>query len=142
MAQCIDCGTSLFLNMQKRCIDCKKIQRRKATQRNKEKHQYHKRPKNVYNRYQRGATRRNFVFELSFEEFNELINKSCHYCGDTPKQIGIDRVDNTLGYTSNNVVSCCTECNFMKHTMNYQTFINKCIKISKCFTTETMRLWY
>ena len=64
-----------------------------------------------------------------------LTPESIHLGNSTPKQIGIDRVDNTLGYTSNNVVSCCTECNFMKRTMNYQTFINKCIKISKCFTT-------
>jgi hypothetical protein len=35
---------------------------------------------------------------------------------------GIDRVDNTKGYTLENCVPCCTRCNLAKHTMSLTAF--------------------
>ena len=43
---------------------------------------------------------------------------------------GIDRVDNSVGYTIDNCVSCCGMCNFMKRSYNQLDFINQAIKIS------------
>ena len=40
--------------------------------------------------------------------------KPCHYCGldnNSVAGVGLDRLDNTIGYMLDNVVSCCTECN-------------------------------
>ena len=41
---------------------------------------------------------------------NEIFNKSCTYC-NTTKNIGCDRVDNTLGHLKTNVIPCCKICN-------------------------------
>lgn len=46
------------------------------------------------------------------------------------KKYGIDRIDNALGYTLDNIVPCCRTCNFMKQTSNQKDFINKCKQIS------------
>jgi len=41
---------------------------------------------------------------------------------------GIDRIDSSKGYTIDNCVSCCTECNYAKHEMSvdeYKSFIQR-----------------
>jgi len=82
-----------------------------------------------YSKYKYGATKRGYVFEINFKFFNELINSDCHYCGSVDS-IGIDRKDNTLGYSKDNCLSCCTSCNMMKRGLDYDYFINKCKSIS------------
>ena len=44
---------------------------------------------------------------------------------------GIDRMDSAVHYKLNNCVSCCKTCNFMKTSLDVNTFINKCKHISK-----------
>lgn len=56
---------------------------------------------------------RGLTFELSFEQFAELVNSKCHYCGKEPRN-GVDRVDNTRGYVTDNVVPACLPCNVRK----------------------------
>lgn len=81
-------------------------------------------------------------FLLNFEEFKNLVNNNCYYCGEYPskdrfignKSIkkslnGIDRVDNNKGYIISNCVSCCTTCNFMKKTLKKEDFLNQVVKI-------------
>jgi len=56
-------------------------------------------------------------FELTLEQYTELVvDKKCSYCdGDLPKTMGgLDRIDSSKGYTVDNVVSCCAECNRIK----------------------------
>ena len=55
---------------------------------------------------------------------------------------GIDRIDNNLGYTVQNSISCCKKCNYAKHKMSYDEFIelvtniyNNCAEDSKNFRT-------
>lgn len=49
--------------------------------------------------------------ELSVEEFLNLIETSvCAYCG-TKENLGFDRIDNSLGHTSDNVLVGCVICN-------------------------------
>lgn len=38
---------------------------------------------------------------------------------------GIDRVDSSKGYTVDNCVSCCRECNVSKGTMSLEAFLRK-----------------
>lgn len=72
-----------------------------------------------------------------------MIHLPCHYCGrqdcnkiDIPSKSrdripllqnfrynGIDRVDNTKGYTIQNTVPCCMVCNRAKNSMSYREFI-------------------
>ena len=51
------------------------------------------------------------------------------YCGKKPKinkaLLGLDRLNNDLGYIKNNIGSCCKECNLMKNKLNYEEFIIK-----------------
>jgi len=130
MKTCIDCNKTIHFGCAIRCIDCKVIRRRVVQQTNKEKNQYHKKPKCRYATYKRGALRRGYAFELTLEEFSELWNKPCMYCADTINGIGIDRINNSVGYTATNVIPCCTTCNWMKHSMTQEEFINKCKQIA------------
>jgi hypothetical protein len=45
--------------------------------------------------------------------------------------IGIDRINNEVGYSIKNSVPCCGVCNYMKRKFSKEEFINQAIKISK-----------
>lgn len=90
----------------------------------------------VYNSYRKAAKNRNYTFELTKEECKKYFSSNCYYCNDAPKRTtklsstlspsftfnGIDRLDNLKGYTLNNCVSCCTECNKAKGVMSANQF--------------------
>ena len=44
---------------------------------------------------------------------------------------GLDRKDNSLGYTIYNVLPCCSFCNQAKMDANYEDFINWANKVAK-----------
>lgn len=94
-------------------------------------------------RYKWGAKDRNHSFCLSDEDALSLMESDCHYCGGAPSNInkgrctdkhfvynGIDRKDNDMGYTKDNVVSCCKNCNRAKRTMGYDEFLTMCNAIA------------
>lgn len=104
--------------------------------------------------YKQKAKKKNIKFELSFKEFWKLIKGNCTYCGKEPSQIlhrnkdnqqtrrdgprkiqiiynGIDKVNPTLGYISENCVSCCKFCNQAKSTMTIDEFKNHIKRIYK-----------
>lgn len=80
--------------------------------------------------YKFSAKRRGLVFALNKEEFLKFWQKPCYYCAEAIETVGLDRIDNTQGYTLNNVVSCCAMCNMMKGTMSAMEFMDRCSKIS------------
>lgn len=66
--------------------------------------------------YRSAAKTRGYDFELTEDQFNSIVNDDCIYCG-APKEltnIGIDRIDNEMGYTTSNCVPCCRHCNNRK----------------------------
>lgn len=73
--------------------------------------------------YTRNAKKRNIKFELTKEEFYNIKNNVCTYCPKIGPN-GIDRIDNNLGYTTNNCVSCCSKCNRAKGIMSFSDFKN------------------
>ena len=85
-----------------------------------------------YNIYKTRAERCGYDFEISQNEFQNIIEHNCYYCNYTwPNKLnGIDRLNNVIGYVDNNVVSCCSICNYMKNTLNEATFILMCAHIS------------
>ncbi len=98
----------------------------------------------VWWQYIRNAKRRNLLFDLSKEHFIKLIFGTCTYCGDGPKNIrggrkmygsitynGIDRVDNSEGYTQQNCVTACETCNMAKGTKSYSEFMAWIMKVQK-----------
>lgn len=59
-------------------------------------------------------------FALTVEQCNELWSKGCHYCQQdisSFKGMGLDRKDNSLGYTADNVLPCCGDCNKVRNTV-------------------------
>jgi hypothetical protein len=73
---------------------------------------------------------------LSDEFAKELFTQPCHYCGFLDLEIrcnGIDRMDNTKCYVPSNCVPCCKHCNFAKHTLDYNSFIDLCHRVSDNF---------
>lgn len=87
--------------------------------------------KGRYKSYRVQSKKRNREFSLSLNDFTEIINRNCMYCGEI--SLGIDRLDNKLGYTLNNSKPCCGECNKMKRDMSFIEFIKKCHKISQTY---------
>jgi len=92
--------------------------------------------------YRTGAKTRGINFLLSEEEFKKLTSSSCFYCGKEPKTTlkiqrgkspyiynGIDRVDNELGYFTENCVSCCKICNMMKKNLSLDIFLEHVYEI-------------
>lgn len=73
------------------------------------------------NVYRRSARDRGHAWELTREQFVVLISSCCYYCGAT-EHSGIDRVNNSLGYTVENSRPCCKVCNYAKNTMSVQDF--------------------
>jgi len=103
---------------------------------NKEAHlirskKYSKTIKGKYNQYKNSATQRKIEFGLSLIEFESFWNLSCSYCGNDIETIGIDRIDNELGYTLDNCCSCCYRCNIAKMNFNLDNILNHITKIIK-----------
>ena len=80
-----------------------------------------------YNIYKRNAALKQKSFELTKEQFMILVNTNCTYCGIMQEKgfNGIDRVDSLIGYVSDNCVSCCAMCNYMKKCLDKQSFLNR-----------------
>lgn len=86
-----------------------------------------------YNSYSARALKKNLDFELTLENYNEIISRECYYCNKQNTKYhknGIDRKNNNLGYFLNNCVTCCGECNYMKSKLTDIQFINQCKIIS------------
>jgi len=83
-----------------------------------------------YNQYVFAAKRRDYEFSISFDDFTGLFHSHCVYCGKLDAR-GIDRADNSLGYTLENSKSCCEMCNKMKWRWDTQEFIDHAKQIAK-----------
>lgn len=81
----------------------------------------------LYYEYIRSAKKRKKCFELTKEQFKHLTSQNCIYCNKVPSKIyykprcngeyvynGVDRKDNSKGYTLENSVPCCYACNTIK----------------------------
>lgn len=81
--------------------------------------------------YKRSAGNRGYPWKLTSKQFRALVTQNCRYCGEPPgvrggmsvKANGVDRVDNSKGYTIKNCVPCCKVCNRMKRKMACDSFI-------------------
>jgi len=87
------------------------------------KHKYNYGLNRQFKNYIYSASRRNFEFLISFEEFKSFLGKPCFYCGTITNVINLDRIDNSKGYIENNLVSCCKICNSGKGTLEFEKWI-------------------
>lgn len=83
------------------------------------------------------ATKRNIKFNITREEYDNLIQNKCYYCKNTNmKTSGLDRLDGTIKvYEKNNVVPSCQICNNMKQLMDEHNFI-KHIRLIKQYANN------
>lgn len=74
-----------------------------------------KTPKRRYDAAKGRAKYKNKAFSLTYEQYAALIILPCHYCdgklGMVTTSTGLDRIDNSKGYSIDNVLPCCTSCN-------------------------------
>lgn len=140
-----DCGETCFvrtakLTKEKPQQSCKKCSDLKAASR-KVLDDFLSLRNRLYSRYKKGAIERGYSFEITFEDMETIIYKNCFYCNQEPqnhpsddrykngkgifKRNGIDRRDNTIGYTLENCVPCCSQCNTMKMDTSLPDFLLK-----------------
>jgi hypothetical protein len=89
----------------------------------------------AYSEYKKSAQVKGITFTLTPKQVQHLIKQNCYYCGQSPVihnpnsgycsyiGNGIDRVDNDLGYSVDNCVPCCSECNYGKKAKSRDDFI-------------------
>ena len=146
--ECIVRGDYLHRETSKSCGCLTKEVARVKGKKQKTKESYHNL---LFCNAKASAKQRHLFFNLTKEEHLFLIEQPCFYCGliptmPTTKQAkrtgvpfphhGIDRKDSTIGYTKTNCVSCCSVCNYMKHTLTIEQFINQCRLIIGHMTQE------
>ena len=100
--------------------------------------------------FKQQASRRHLLIAIDYDTFAETTAKECFYCGRfsdgagtdcedatqsgcldalDPKATarchftGIDRMDNAVGYETQNIVPCCKSCNYMKGTQSLDEFL-------------------
>lgn len=92
----------------------------------------------LFHQYRKSARTRGHLFKLSKNDFRGLTKQNCKYCGAEPSSIyqhdkfrkgsyiysGIDRVDNTKGYTKDNCAACCKICNMAKSKRTVDEFLD------------------
>lgn len=86
---------------------------------------YDNKTKPRWDMYKARAKRQNRSFELTKEQFNKLIVGQCHYCkrhSSTSKFFGIDKIYPDDGYTLDNCVTACANCNLSKLDANPDEF--------------------
>lgn len=99
----------------------------------------------LYRRYIKRDKDKNRESSLPKEIFRILTKSNCFYCGRAPSQSlsfkttvgayiynGLDRLDNSKGYTIKNSLPCCKTCNYMKNDMNAYDFLEHIKKILTC----------
>lgn len=75
-------------------------------------------------------------FDITIEQFSELVQMDCDYCGSPPavskghrswsvyvRVNGIDRIDSSKGYVQGNVIPCCRRCNTAKLDSSREEFL-------------------
>lgn len=89
--------------------------------------------KALIRKYKYNSLKRGILFELSDKDFSALVKKNCYYCNKEPLQKirvgkystiynGVDRLDSSKGYSKENCVSCCKQCNIAKSSHSLLDF--------------------
>jgi hypothetical protein len=106
------------------------------------RHPYAKRPyESLFNWLRANAKRTKKSCSITYKQFIKFTKKKfCFYCGTTlfwtkfninknGSNYNLDRKDNTKGYSVDNCVVCCPECNELKSDLPFTVFMEKIRKI-------------
>jgi len=81
-----------------------------------------------YKSYKTRAQNKNLEFTITENDHEVITNQDCYICGKESSDVhknGLDRLDNSVGYTLQNIKPACFECNLMKKTMSHDSLIEK-----------------
>ena len=128
MSHCKKCNVELTTEnwYKKRALYCKLCRRSYIKEhckpRSKEKVAAdNARPINRFRRLQASTKIRGHEVLISFEQFCAVANQACIYCQDrlearSSQGSNLDRIDNSKGYTIDNIRPCCKICNSIRNT--------------------------
>lgn len=131
MKKCQHCQAPLNKNQRKNCTECSKKAKHKRNQLwhvNKKEYRKqkdkinHRSPSYRWHLLKQNGKKRNLEVSLTREHFEIISKQVCYYCEgyldiDSGWGSHIDRVNNLLGYTFANSVSCCNFCNRIKQNL-------------------------
>jgi len=140
-----DCGTQVTvrqdsLKSQTLSCGCLQIEHAIRLGKSRAKKEFEACKKEIYQRYKYRSMSNNIIFSISFKKFVSLIESECYYCGDyrsntikkgntTYQYNGLDRVNPKLGYSLDNIRTCCVFCNYAKSDWTQDEFYDKVKKI-------------
>ena len=88
----------------------------------------------AYAQYKGDAKRRKYEFDMTKEQYLDLVERPCIYCRrviSSTNKSGIDRRDPSKGYIDGNMDPCCSECNFMKGPSTVDEFHEMVTRIAE-----------
>lgn len=97
---------------------------------------------NLISIYKSNARKRGISFDLTYTQFETLVDSECYFCGDIGgntlrkrgyndyNYTGIDRINNSVGYLPSNCIPCCSWCNRAKNNGTLENFVDKCRKVA------------
>lgn len=146
-----DCGILTEVRVShltsKETISCGCLSKERASKRLKNKPSLTRRPygdaacHKLFISYKASAKQRKIDFYINEEFFKLITKQNCSYCKVQPSKLfplevvdnlfygqyiynGIDRKNNNIGYTIENCIPCCSQCNYTKsNRFNYEEFI-------------------
>lgn len=135
---CLNCGRNFLVrndgltNLKKNVarVGCSKCMGQWRSKNFKEKYK-HLPPKDIrdkFTHFRSNAKGRNIPFELTRDQVIKLCESPCFYCRKE-RCLGIDRIDNSKGYTIENSIPCCGCCNRMKMDLEFNFFLSQIEKI-------------
>jgi hypothetical protein len=82
-------------------------------------------------RYKEGAAKRGIEWRLEDKAAMAMFTMNCGYCKSSPDPInGIDRIDNARGCVTDNVLTCCSWCNWAKKTGDATKFREYLLRVA------------
>lgn len=122
--QCKACGgAGICEHKRRRCL-CRDCGGASICEHKRQRNQCpHCWPLGAYKVVRRGAKRRGHLFDISFDDYQAIVCRSCVYCGAHDAINGIDQIIAGEGYTRANCVPCCSMCNIMKNSHSVVDFL-------------------
>lgn len=90
------------------------------------------------------ARKKGFILDISKDEYKKIIDETCYYCGyDLYYSCGysLDRIDGNSGYTKDNVVACCGDCNTIKNSILTKEETIKVVELIKKLRNTEFSPW-
>ncbi len=75
---------------------------------------------------------RKLTVTLTIREIGEMLLLECYYCAKPADPVnGIDRLDSSVGYSTENCCTACKECNRVKGKCPIDEFLESCARRSQ-----------